>query len=86
LRMMGVPLTGPTSLFCDNEFVVHNSSAPESVLKKKHNAIAYHRSREACAAGIVAIAKEDGETNLSDILTKLLAGPHLWKMVSYLLW
>ncbi|KAI2500927.1 hypothetical protein MHU86_13534 [Fragilaria crotonensis] len=38
-----------------------NSTKPESTLKKKHNAIAYHRVREAQAAGIVRIAKEDGE-------------------------
>jgi hypothetical protein len=82
LRMMGVPLTGPTPLFCDNESVVRKSSAPESVLKKKHNSIAYHWSHEACAAGIISIAKEDGETNISDILTKLLPGPRLRKMVS----
>jgi hypothetical protein len=86
LQMMGVPLAGPTALFCDNDSVVRNSSAPESVLKKKHNAIAYHRTREACASGIVKIAWEDGETNISDILTKLLPGPHLRKMLSYLLW
>ena len=46
-------------------------------MKKKHNAIAYHRVREAQAAGIVRIAKEDGLTNLADIFTKLLAGPKL---------
>jgi hypothetical protein len=87
LRMMGVPLDGPTALFCDNESVVRNSTAPESTLKKKHNAIAYHRSREASAAGIVKIAKESGETNLSDILTKItIPGPRLRKLASYLLW
>jgi hypothetical protein len=86
LRMMGVPLAGPTALFCDSESVVRNSSAPESVLKKKHNAIAYHRTREACASKIVSIAKEDGTTNIADLLTKLLPGPRLRKMCSYVLW
>jgi hypothetical protein len=86
LRMMGVPIDGPTALFCDNEAVVTNSTAPESTLKKKHNAIAYHRTREANAAGIVKIAKEDGDTNLADILTKLMAGPRLKRLASYVLW
>ena len=45
LRMMGIPLAGPTSVFCDNESVVKNLTAPESTLKKHHNAIAYHRAR-----------------------------------------
>ena len=69
MRMMGVQVDGPTNVFCDNESVVKNSTKPESTLKKKHSAIAYHRVREAQAAGIVRIAKEDGETNLADVLT-----------------
>jgi hypothetical protein len=77
LRMMGVQVDGPTNIFCDNESVVKNTTRPESTLKKKHNAIAYHRVREAQAAGIVRIVKEDGETNLADLFTKLLAGPRL---------
>jgi hypothetical protein len=51
LRMMGIPLDGSTSVFCDNEGVVKNTTAPESPLKKKHVAICYHRCREALAAG-----------------------------------
>jgi hypothetical protein len=86
LRMMGFPLDGPTSVFCDNAAVVKNTTAPESTLKKKHNAIAYHRTREACAGGIIRLAKEDGETNISDILTKLMPGPRLQMLMGYVLW
>jgi hypothetical protein len=39
LRMMSVPFEGPTSVFCDNEGVVKNTTEPESPLKKKHVAI-----------------------------------------------
>ena len=53
LRMLGIPVDGPTNTFCDNESVFKNSTRPESVLKKKHNAIAYNRTREAQAAGIL---------------------------------
>jgi hypothetical protein len=57
LRMMGIPLNGPTSVFCDNESVVRNSAAPESTLKKRHNVIAYHRAmEEAQAAGFICVA------------------------------
>ena len=35
LRMMGVPIDGPTNCFCDNQSVVTNVSNPESVLNKK---------------------------------------------------
>ena len=72
LRMMGIQVDGPTNAFCDNKSVVKNSTKPESTLKKKHNAIAYHQVRKAqAAAGLVRIAnKEGGETNLlADVLT-----------------
>jgi hypothetical protein len=31
LRMMGIPMSGPTSVFCDNESVVKNSTAPNQL-------------------------------------------------------
>lgn len=86
LRMFGVPVDGPTNVFCDNESVFQNSTRPESTLKKKHNAIAYHRTREAQAAGIVRIAWEDGRFNIADLLTKLLPGPKLKELVRHILW
>jgi hypothetical protein len=86
LRMMGIPLIGPTSVFCDNESVVKNSTAPESQLKKRHNAIAYHRAREAQAAKIIRIAWESGDTQIADLLTKLMPGPRLKELVGYVLW
>ena len=53
LQMMGIPLTSPTSVFCNNESVVKNNmKAPESTLKKHHNAITYHR---ACKVKVVRI-------------------------------
>jgi hypothetical protein len=86
LRMMGIPLNGPTSVFCDNQSVVKNTTAPESVLKKRHNAIAYHHAREAQAAGIIRVAWENGETQIADLLTKLMPGPRLKELVGYVLW
>lgn len=45
----------------------------ESTLKKKHNAIAHHQTREEVAAGTIrVVTKEDGKTNLADVLTKPL--------------
>jgi hypothetical protein len=70
LRMMGVPLEGAARVFCDNEAVYRNSSDATSTLKKKHQSIAYHLVRESVAASIIIVFKEDGETNLADILTK----------------
>ena len=75
--MMVVEVDGLTNVFCDNNYVVKNTIRPATTLKKKQNAIAYHRTREAQPAGIVRITKEDGETNLADLFTKLLSHPHL---------
>ena len=42
LRVVGVPLDGPTNVFCDNEVAHTNTVIPESTLKKKHHSIVYH--------------------------------------------
>jgi hypothetical protein len=52
LRMMGVTLSGPTFVYGDNMYVVHNTQRPESVLKKKSNLICYHAVRESAAMGV----------------------------------
>jgi hypothetical protein len=72
LRMSGVPMNGSAKPYCDNQGVVKNVSIPESVLSKKHNAVNYHAVREAVAAHIMQVAKEDGDTNVADLLTKPL--------------
>ena len=72
LRMFGVPIIGPADIFCDNEAVTTNCTTPESTIKKKHHSIAYHYNREAVASKTVRIAKEDSDTNLADLFTKLL--------------
>ena len=73
LRMLGVPISGPARVFCDNQSVVKNSSFPDSVLKKKHCSIAYHKVREAIAYGKCLIYFERSETNLADLFTKVLS-------------
>ena len=72
LRMFGVSLEGPAQILCDNQGVVKNTNVPESVLTKKHNAVNYHAVREAAAAGVLEVHKEDTATNLADLFTKVL--------------
>ena len=74
LRMMGVPIEGPTNVYCDNQSVVSNSSLAESTLKKKHLSVCYHKTRECYAKGAVHIGYEPTETNLADVCTKILTG------------
>ena len=72
LRMFGIPLEGPASMYCDNEAVYKNVTIPSSVLNKKMHGISYHYCREAVAGGTCRIAKEDTTTNLSDLFTKVM--------------
>ena len=73
LRMFGIPVAGPTRVLCDNESVVKNSSRFESVLNKKHNAIAYHVTRWATAAKEIIVGWVKSQDNLADALTKRLS-------------
>ena len=86
LRMFGIPIEGPTNVFCDNQSVVLNTQLPESMMKKRHNAIAYHRVREAVAAGTMRVAKEDTKTNCADALTKSLPDSQRRELLRSILW
>ncbi len=85
LCMFGIPIEGPTNVFCDNQSVVTNTAKPESTLKRKHNSIAYHRVREAAAAGTIRIAKESHKTNIANMLTKPVSGPRLKALCEHVL-
>ena len=72
LRMFGVPIDQEVRVLCDNQSVVKIGTNPEARLAKKHNSIAFHRVRECVASKMIIIYHEKGETNLADILTKVL--------------
>ena len=72
LRYMGVPIETETYMFGDNQSVVTSSTLPHSVLKKRHNMLAFHRVREAIAAGILFFHFVRGKLSPSDVLTKHL--------------
>ena len=72
LKMFGVSIDGSTDIFCDNEEGYKNASTPESQLRKKHHSISYHMSRKAVSSGACRISKEDTETKLLDLFTKVL--------------
>ncbi len=72
IKSIGVPLLGPPNVYCDNQGVVKNTSVPESVLSKNHNALNYHIIRESAAVSIHRVSKEETNSNLADPLTKLM--------------
>ena len=87
LRMMGVPINGPTNVYGDNMSVIHNTQRPESTLKKKSHSICYHFIREAAAMDEIRTGHVDTNNNPADIATKIIPGgrkrDHL---VSLVLW
>ena len=57
-------------MFGDNEAVVNSSSTPYAKLHKRHNALSFHRVREAVASGMCNFYHIPGEINPADILSK----------------
>ena len=74
LRMMGVPLDGPTYTYGDNISVIHNTQRPDSTLKKKSNSICYHVFRESVAVGNTITGHVPTLENLADLATKVIPG------------
>jgi hypothetical protein len=70
LRMMGVPINGPSLVYGDNMSVIYNTQSPESTLKKKCNSIAYHACRESVAMGESLTGHVPTNSNVADLATK----------------
>ena len=85
LRMFGIPVLEESKIFCDNQAAVKSGSNPDTRLQKKHNSIAFHRIREAVAGGWILIYHEDGQSNLADLLTKVLSIERRRKLILGLL-
>ena len=60
IRMMGIPIDRPTSVFCNNKSVVISTYVPTSTFTKNNLGICYHAAREKSAAGIHWIAHING--------------------------
>ena len=72
VRIFGVPIDGPTSVYCDSQSVAKNATVPASTLSKKRNSICYHKVRESGASGWNNIAWIKSQDNLADLFTKVL--------------
>ena len=84
-RYLGVPVASETMMFGDNETVVNTASVPHSKLMKRHNALSYHRTREAIAAGILRFHHMPGANNPADILSKHWDYASVWSQLRPLL-
>ena len=85
LRCFGVKVEHASYLFGDNLGVVQNATIKDSLLKKKHVAISYHKVRESAASGIVHPTKLLGKYNFADVLTKSQTNKDFARLVSGLM-
>ena len=72
LRMMGIPISGPSYIYHDNMSVIHNSSRPGSVLRRKSNLICYHAVHESVAISESLVKHIFSKENMADLLSKVL--------------
>jgi hypothetical protein len=87
LRSLGAPLEGKAYMFGDNESVITSSTIPHSSLNKRHNALSYHRVREAIASNVLWFFHISGKVNPADVLTKFCGHSVFWPLVKpYLFW
>ena len=84
--MMGIAFEQSSTILCDNQACVINMQLPSSSLKKKNNAVAYHKCREAVAAGIVKCGFIKSENNIADILTKPKGPGDLYRLSKEILY
>ena len=83
LRMLGINFERTSTILCDNEGVVMNTQRPTSNLKKKHNAVAYHRIREMISIGLARTAHVGTKLNISDIETKAQGPASYYQLLSF---
>ena len=85
LRSMGVPVEQQAWMLGDNKSVLTSSTIPHSTLKKRHNALSYHRVRSSIAHGVLKFCYVESAENVSDFLTKALGHKPYWHLVRPLL-
>jgi hypothetical protein len=85
LRYLGVPIRDKSYVFGDNKTVIDSSSTPHAKLHKRHNALSFHRVREAVASKFISIFHLPGEYNPADILSKHWAYASVWRIMNPIL-
>ena len=81
IRYLGLRLRNKSYVFGDNSSVITSGTIPHSQLSKRHNALAYHRVREAIAARIIAMYHIPGDMNPADICSKHWGYQQIWPIL-----
>jgi hypothetical protein len=75
-------------MFGDNESIVNSSTTRiDAKLHKRHNALAFHKVREAIGAGFTAYYHVPSQHNLADVVSKHWGYNDVWLLLqSILFW
>jgi hypothetical protein len=85
LHYLGVPVKGPTITFGDKESMIKSAAYPHSTLKKRPNALSFHRVREALASDMMLLHHVPGACNPADILSKYWGYQAIWPFLKPLM-
>ena len=72
-------------MFGNNETIVNTASMPHGRLHKRHNALAFHKTRWGIAARVAWFHHVRGDTNPADILSKHWDYASVWSQLKPLL-
>ena len=70
IRYFGVSIKRKSYIFGDYSSVITNFTLPHSQLKKRNQALFYHKVREAVASNMVSFHHIKGTSNYADIMSK----------------
>ena len=84
LRMLGMEVEKCSTLLEDNNSVIINTQLSSSKLKKNHNFLAFHKAREAVAAGFLQTGHIDSNQNVCGILMNSLSFVDLYNLTGYI--
>ena len=74
LRVMVVPISGPSYIYGDNISVIHNTQRHESTLKNNSDSIFYHNVCKSVAMGESLTGYVVTNKNYADLATKVFYG------------
>ena len=72
LEDLGIPPTGPTTLYADNQGAIRLANNPENHRRTKHIAVKYHYTRELVENNTLKLVYKETRDMLADCLTKPL--------------
>ena len=85
LKIMSITISGFSYIYGDNMLVAHNTTKPETVLKKKCNSVCYNTVHELVAIRESLVRHIPSSKNVTDLMTEILYGKRQKYLVRHIL-